>query len=173
MTYRAVTTPPDWETLMNRRVRLHRNLRTKWIVIQTYQKGKGWAVVGATQSCLLQDVHFIINQKRYQWIIENGKRHVYAHAEGTMIAIAATDWNQTPVPLGCNPFKMPGFYDKRTEKPIQDRAAWLSVIDNEVFVSLDACFNSTAFETRRSLEFSVSPPPFLMELCGVRRLALA
>lgn len=139
MTYRAVNDPPPWEDILNTKIRLHRNLQTKWIVVQTYTKGKGWSVAGATQSCLLKDVRFVINYSRHRWIVTHQKRHVYAWAEGTLIGIAAASWEETPVPLGCNPFRQAEFYDKRTELPLKPNCDRLAVIDNEVFVSLDAC----------------------------------
>jgi len=137
MTYRAVTELPDWEQLLGQQVRVHRNLRTKLIVVSA-RSPKGWKVVGATQSLLLESVRFLISRNRHQWIVTNQRRHVCAWAEGTLIRPAARDLTETPIPLGYNPFVSADFYDRSTLEPLRNQCSFLAVVDNEVFVSSDA-----------------------------------
>lgn len=137
MTYRAAVNLPDWEQLLGQQVRVHRNLRTKLIVVSA-RTPKGWAVVGGTQSLLLESVRFLVNRNRHLWIVTNQKRHVCAWAEGTLIRPAARDLTETPIPLGYNPFVSADFYDRSTLDPLRNQCSFLAVVDNEVFVRADA-----------------------------------
>jgi len=70
--------------LMERQVRVYRNLHRKLYSIQTYIKGKGWRVAEYADSFSLRNVEFVVKSAGRERVRREKRKYVHAYVTGTL-----------------------------------------------------------------------------------------
>lgn len=99
---------------------------------------KSWRVIGHITEATLKDVVFFVSEKGADRAIREHTRNVHAWGQGILIPDQPTI---TPLRLYYNVFNSKHFHVDNAQGQIIYRARWLSVKDNQPFLSADALKN--------------------------------
>jgi len=123
----------DWETAINTRVRVYRNLNNGLISVQR-KIDKRWPVVGHIDSCVLRDVRFHVSEASRQRAIRENCKNVHAWGEGLLVGQFEADL-YAPIQLGYDHRRYTTFVDLNNDSVPIESCRYLVVRNNVVWVS--------------------------------------
>ena len=112
------------EVLHKETVRVYRNLRDGCWSIQRKIPGKGWRVWLRWDYVVLDNAHFVVDEKGRNRVRKEGKKYVHAYCYGTLMA-NTLGCNKHMVRVNYNPYRDDHFNTRNGEIIHADRV-WLT-----------------------------------------------
>jgi hypothetical protein len=140
----------DWSEMIGREIRIYRNLTNGLMSLQKYIPGVGWRLAGHCNSATIKNVRFVVHEKSRQRVIREKKKNVHAYGIGTLLGNNGSEIHAN-IPLFYDPYTTPNFVDRDSHRVIE-KARFLVIINNLVFVSSDALCTGRVPESSSQLE---------------------